>query len=66
MGSSLPSEKLDMSNYSSWEYKMTQHLVGQGYWNYINIAQENRPESKNADYSTSGESSNVLHGNMCP
>ena len=37
----LPSEKLDRSNYSSWEYEMTQYLVGQGYWSYINGAQEN-------------------------
>ena len=31
---------------------MTQYLVGQGYWSYINGAQENRPDSKNADYAT--------------
>ena len=52
MGSSLPSEKLDRSNYSSWEYKMTQYLVDQGYSSYINDAQENRPDSKNTDYAT--------------
>ena len=52
MGSSLPREKLDWSNFSSWEYKMNQYLVGQGYWSYINDAQENRPDPKNADYST--------------
>ena len=56
MGSSLPIEKLHRSNYSSWEYKMNQYLVGQGYWSYINgvmkktvprrklcIAQDNLP-----------------------
>ena len=32
MGSSLPSEKLDRSNYSSWEYKMNRFLVRQGHW----------------------------------
>ena len=32
MGSSLPSEKLDRSSYSSWEYKMNQFLVRQGHW----------------------------------
>mgnify|MGYP002775871015 FL=1 len=52
MGSSLPSEKLDRSNYSSWEYKMNQYLVGQGYWSYINGAQENKPEITNANYPT--------------
>ena len=31
----LPSEKLDRNNFASWEYKMHQYLVGQGYWSYI-------------------------------
>ena len=31
---------------------MNQYLVGQGYWSYINDAQENQPDPKNADYST--------------
>ena len=52
MGSSLASEKLDQSNYSSWEYKMNQYLVGQGYRTYINNAQENKPEITNANYPT--------------
>ena len=42
MGSALPSEKLDRNNFASWEYKMHQYLVGQGYWGYIKGAQENR------------------------
>ena len=50
MGSSLPSEKLDCSNYSFWEYKLTQTLVGQGYWSYINDALENKPNITNANY----------------
>ena len=52
MGSPLHSEKLDRSNYSSWEYKMNQYFVGQGYWSYINGAQENKPEITNANYPT--------------
>ena len=52
MGSSLLSEKLDRRNFSSWEYKMNQCLVGQGYWIYINDAHENQLDPKNADYST--------------
>ena len=35
MGSALPSEKLDRNNLASWEYKMHQYLVRQGYWSYI-------------------------------
>ena len=52
MGSSLPSEKLDQSNYSSWEYTMTQYLIDQDNESYINCAQENRHDSKNANYPT--------------
>ena len=51
MGSSLPSEKLDRNNFASWEYKMYQYLVGQGYWSYIR-AEENRPDPTNPEYST--------------
>ena len=35
MGSTLPTEKLDLNNFASWEYKMHQYLVEQGYWSYI-------------------------------
>ena len=52
MGSALPSENLDRNNFASWEYKMHQYLVGQGYWSYIKGAQENRPDPKNAYYAT--------------
>ena len=31
---------------------MNQYLVGQGYWSYINDAQENKPEITNANYPT--------------
>ena len=51
MGSSLPSEKLDRNNFASWEPKMHQYLVGQGYWNFKG-AQENRVDPKDVDYST--------------
>ena len=44
MGSAIPSEKLDRNNFASWEYKMHQYLVSQGYWSYIKGAQENRPD----------------------
>ena len=50
MGSSHPSKKLDRSNYSSWEYKMNQCFVGQGYWSYITGALENKPEITNVNY----------------
>ena len=50
MGSALPTEKLDRTNYTSWEYKMHQYLVGQGYWSYIQGAHENQPDSTHANY----------------
>ena len=47
MGSSLPREKLDWSNYSSWEYKMNQFLVHQGHWSYNKAAKaQNRERTK--------------------
>ena len=52
MGRDLPSEKLDRKNFPSWEYKMHQYLVGQGYWSYIKGGQEIRSDPKNTEYST--------------
>ena len=52
MGSALPSEKLDRNNFASWEYKMHQYLVGQGYWGYIKEVKENQPDPTNPEYST--------------
>ena len=55
MRSSLPSEKLDQSKFSFWEYKMNQYLVGQGNWSYINGAFENKPDITNTNYRTWGK-----------
>ena len=52
MSRALPHEKLDRNNFASWEYKMHQYLVGQGYWSYIKGSQENKPHPKDANYST--------------
>ena len=50
MGNTLHREKLDMSNFSSWEYKMNQYLVGQGYWSSIKGAFEEKPAITNGNY----------------
>ena len=50
MGSALPTEKLDKSNFASWKYKMHQYLVDQGYWSYIEGAYENQPNLAHANY----------------
>ena len=52
MGSTLPSEKLDRNNFASWEYKMHQYLVGQGYWSYIKGAHEDKPIETSPGYAT--------------
>ena len=40
MTSSLPTEKLDRSNYASWSYNMHQYLLGHGYWSYVDGAND--------------------------
>ena len=52
MGSALPSEKLDRNNFASWEYKMHQYLVGQGYWTNIKGAHEDQPGLTTPEYAT--------------
>ena len=45
MGSSLPTKKLNMSNYASWLYKMHQYLLGHGYSSYVEGANDATLES---------------------
>ena len=45
MASSLPTEKLDRTNYASWSYKMHQYLLGHGYRSYVEGANDAAPES---------------------
>ena len=50
MGGALPTEKLDRNNYTSWEYKMHQYLLGHGYWSYIHGENEVVLESTHKDF----------------
>ena len=50
MASSLPTEKLDRSNYASWSYKMHQSLLGHGYCRYVDGANDATPESTHRDF----------------
>ena len=50
MGSTLPTEKLDRKNFASWEYKMHQYIVGQGYLSYVEGAQENQSNPTQVDH----------------
>ena len=51
MESSLPTEKLNQSNYASWYYKMHQYLLGHGYWSYVEGANEVAPEPAHKNFS---------------
>ena len=50
MASSLPTEKLDRTNYASWSYKMHQYLLGHGYWSYVEGANDAAPEPTHSDF----------------
>ena len=58
MESVLPTEKLDRTNFASWEHKMHQYLVGQGYWSYIKGAHETQPNPTHTDYPTWEQAAN--------
>jgi hypothetical protein len=50
VGSFLPTEKLDRTNYASWSYKMHQYLLGHGYWSHVDGANDTAPDPTDADY----------------
>ncbi|MCO5596794.1 hypothetical protein L7F22_050864 [Adiantum nelumboides] len=42
--SGLVSDKLDKNNFYAWKFRMTNFLMGKGYWGYIDGNQEEMPE----------------------
>ncbi|MCO5558086.1 hypothetical protein L7F22_011662 [Adiantum nelumboides] len=42
--SGLVSDKLDKNNFHVWKFKMTNFLMGKGYWDYIDGNQEDMPK----------------------
>jgi hypothetical protein len=50
VGSFLPTEKLDRTNYASWSYNMHQYLLGQGYWSYVDGANDIAPDPTYASF----------------
>ena len=52
MASSLPTEKLDRSNYASWSYKMHQYLLRHKYWSYVEGANVAASDSAHKDFLT--------------
>ena len=49
---SLPMEKLERSNYSSWLYKMHQYLFGHDYWSYVDGTNDTTPNVAHKDFPT--------------
>ena len=50
MAISLPTEKLDRSNYTSWSYKMHQYVLGHVCWSYVDGANDAAPETTQKDF----------------
>ncbi|MCO5559754.1 hypothetical protein L7F22_013356 [Adiantum nelumboides] len=42
--SGLVNDKLDKNNFHAWKFRMTNFLMGKGYWDYIDGNQEEMPE----------------------
>ena len=47
--SGLISEKLDKNNFHAWKFRMTNFLMGKGYWEYIEGDQEVPPQIPEAN-----------------
>ena len=43
------SEKLDKNNFHAWRFRMTNFLMGKGYWDYIDGDNEKAPEMPEQD-----------------
>ena len=52
MASSLLKEKLNRSNYASWSYKMHLYLILNGYWSYVDGANDSIPDVTHRDPSS--------------
>ena len=50
VASSLPTEKLDKTNYASWSYKMHEYLLGHSYWSYVEGANDTAPKPTHRDF----------------
>ena len=40
----IVSEKLDKNNFHAWKFRMTNFLMGKGYWEYVEGEHEEAPE----------------------
>ncbi|MDM1593415.1 hypothetical protein [Escherichia coli] len=42
--SGLIGDKLDKNNFHAWKFRMTNFLMGKGFWDYVEGENENRLE----------------------
>ena len=47
----IVSEKLDKNNFHAWKFRMTNFLMGKGYWEYIDGEHQEAPECLEEDAS---------------
>jgi hypothetical protein len=40
----IVSEKLDKNNFHAWKFRMTNFLMGKGFWDYVEGGNEDPPE----------------------
>jgi hypothetical protein len=40
----IVSEKLDKNNFHAWKFRMTNFLMGKGFWDYVEGENENPPK----------------------
>ena len=45
----IVAEKLDKNNFHAWRFRITNFLMGKGYWEYIDGEQEEAPELPEED-----------------
>ena len=60
----MVTEKLDKNNLPAWKFRMTNFLMGKGYWDYIEGDLEEAPEipEENAQQHRSKHSKNGIKG----
>ena len=60
MGGAFPTDKLDRSNYASWDYNIHQFVLGHGYMSTIHGENETMSDSAHKDFSICGEAANRI------
>ena len=56
----IVSEKLDKNNYQAWKFKISNFLMGKGYWDFI-IRDEKEPVLPNTSIATQVQALKTQH-----